>query len=169
MSSAIADDVAAQGLSPEEDELREAIDAVLGSSSQRKLVVAGPGTGKTTLVKMLLRQSPGEPEKRIVLTFINTLRDDLEKDLSGLAQVFTLHSYCLGLLHRHARLRESLSPAFRCCPGLASLIAKDWEFIQGGKAPRFVAQMRNLAADNNLSFYIARGDYYDAVDFDDSV
>jgi superfamily I DNA/RNA helicase len=163
------DDAAAQGSSPEEVELREAIDAVLGSSSQRKLVVAGPGTGKTTLFRRLLLQSPGEPEERIVLTFINTLKDDLEDDLSGLARVFTLHSYCLGLLHRHALLRGSLSTAFRCCPGLASLIAEDWEFIQGGKTPRFVAEMRNLAADNNLSFYVARGDYYDAVDFDDSV
>jgi hypothetical protein len=29
--------------------------------------------------------------------------------------------------------------------------------------------MRKLEATNDLDFYLKRGDYYDAVDFDDSV
>lgn len=82
--------------SAEEIELRAAIEAVLSSPSHKKLVIAGPGTGKTTLFKQLLELAAEEPGQRIVLTFINNLKNDLENDLGGLAQVFTLHSYCPG-------------------------------------------------------------------------
>jgi superfamily I DNA/RNA helicase len=156
-------------LSAEEGELKAAIEAVLRSPSRKKLVIAGPGTGKTTLFKQMLELAPGEPGRRIVLTFINNLKNDLEHDLAGLAEVFTLHSYCLGLLHRDTALRRSLSVDFRCCPGLASLIGKDWELIERTEAPQFVGEMRSLAEENRIPFYLARGEYYDAVDFDDSV
>lgn len=155
--------------SAEEAELSDAIEAVLSSPSDKKLVIAGPGTGKTMLFKQVLELAPGEPDQRIVLTFINNLKDDLEEDLGGLAQVFTLHSYCLGLLHRDSALRGSLSPDFRCCPGLASVIAEDWELITQSDAPQFVGEMRALSEENQISFYLARGEYYDAVDFDDTV
>jgi superfamily I DNA/RNA helicase len=155
--------------SAEEAELTAAIEAVLSSPSDKKLVIAGPGTGKTTLFKLLLELAPGEPDQRVVLTFINNLKNDLEDDLGGLAQVFTLHSYCLSRLHRDPTLRGSLSTGFRCCPGLASLIAEDWELITQGDAPQFVGEMRALSGDNHIPFYLARGEYYDAVDFDDTV
>ena len=156
-------------MSEEEAELEVAIKKVLSSQSRKKLVIAGPGTGKTTLFQQVLELAGGEPKKHLVLTFINTLKDDLSKDLEGLAEVCTLHSYCLGLLHRDATLRAPLSSSFRCCPGLASLIAQDWEIINKNKAPQFVGEMRSLAEDGHISFYLMRGEYYDAVDFDDSV
>ena len=56
--------------------LDEAIDEILSSASQKKLIVAGPGAGKTTLFKMLLERSPGDQSERLVLTFITNLRDD---------------------------------------------------------------------------------------------
>lgn len=152
-----------------EPDLRAAIRSVLSSSSDKKLVIAGPGTGKTTLFKQLLELTPGEPDRRLVLTFINNLRDDLEDDLGGLAQVFTLHSYCLGLLHRYPTLRGLLSPDFRICPGLASIIAEDWKIIEQSGAPHFVGQMRALSEENQIPFYLTRGEFYDAVDFDDTV
>ncbi len=155
--------------SAEEAELRAAIEAVVGSPSDRKLVIAGPGTGKTTLFKQLLELAPGNPDQRIVLTFLNNLKDDLENDLGGLARIFTLHSYCLGLLHSDVALRGSLSPDFRCCPGLASVIAEDWKLITQSDAPQFVGEMRALSEENQIPFYLARGEYYDAVDFDDTV
>ncbi len=154
---------------PEEVEFKAAIEAVLQSPARKKLVIAGPGTGKTTLFKQILKTAAGKPDQRIVLTFINNLKNDLERDLSGLAVVYTLHSFCLGLLYRDAALRTGLSPNFRCSPGLAGLIAHDWEIIVGSEAPHFVAEMRGLAEENHLPFYKGRGSYYDAVDFDDAV
>jgi len=156
-------------LTPEEAELKAAFDAILLSTARKKLIVAGPGTGKTTLFKEILRRATGEPDHRIVLTFINNLKNDLERDLANLAKVHTLHSFCLGLLYREAALRTGLTPDFICCPGLASLIAHDWEIINGSESPRFVGEMRELSEDNHIPFYLERGNYYDAVDFDDTV
>jgi superfamily I DNA/RNA helicase len=153
----------------EEDELKSAIEAVLRSSSRKKLLIAGPGAGKTTLFKFLLESKSEDPERRIVLTFINNLKDDLEGKLRGLANVHTLHSFCMGLLHRDSGLRGPLSPKFSCFPGLATLIAEDWNLIRGSTPPHFVAEMRTLSKENNIPFYLARGEFYDSVDFDDSV
>lgn len=165
------DDFLADGCvtTDDEGELKRAIDAVVSSRSPRKLVVAGPGTGKTTLFKKLLEASPGDASNRLVLTFVNTLKDDLEDDLAELATVFTLHAYCLSLLHRSPSLRRSLSEEFACCPGLASLIGEDWKLLMGSKPPKFVSQMRSLNTSTELRFYFRRGEYYNAVDFDDTV
>lgn len=106
--------------SAEEAELRAVIEAVLSSPSDKRLVIGRPGTGKTTLFRQLLELAPGEPDQRIVLTFINNPKDDLEDDLGGLAQVFTLHSCCpsaccTGIGHSEARLRRTsaVAPASR--------------------------------------------------------
>lgn len=158
---------------PERDvaaELREAVDRVLESPSRKKLVVAGPGAGKTTLFKGLLEGADGEPTDRLVLTFINALKGDLDRNLGDLSQVFTLHGYCQHLLRRYATLRDGLTANFRCYPGLVSLIKADWQWLQRSDAPKFVELMRHLECpDAEKSFYRQRANYYDAVDFDDSV
>jgi len=75
-------------------ELDEAVARVLDSQSRKKLVVAGPGAGKTFLFRKLLDGAPGQPDTRLVLTFINNLKADLARSLGDAAQVFTLHGYC---------------------------------------------------------------------------
>jgi superfamily I DNA/RNA helicase len=151
-------------------ELDEAIGRILASKSPKKLVVAGPGAGKTTVFRKLLDGSAGRADDRLVLTFINNLKADLEGSLGDAAGVFTLHGYCQQLLHRREELRGGLSAKFRCYPGLASLIKQDWEYLRGSKAPLFIDLMRHLEclADQE-NFYLERANYYDAVDFDDSV
>lgn len=156
-------------MSNEEAQLRNAIARVLKSASRKKLVVAGPGTGKTTLFRLMLEEINGNPNRCLVLTFINNLRNDLEKDLSDYARVYTLHSYCLGLLYNNPILRLGLSSKFRCFPGLGSLIKSDWTQIEGSQAPNFIIEMRRLVEDSHIQFYLERGSYYDAVDFDDTV
>jgi superfamily I DNA/RNA helicase len=154
-----------------ERELSDAVDRVLASTSRKKLVVAGPGAGKTTLFRKLLEKASGNSKQRLVLTFINNLKADLERSLGDLAEVFTLHGYCQHLLHRHAGLRGGLTADFVCYPGLVSLIKKDWEWLRNTKnAPQFVDLMRNLnCSAEHDAFYTARANFYNAVDFDDSV
>jgi superfamily I DNA/RNA helicase len=91
-----------------ERELSVAVDRVLASTSRKKLVVAGPGAGKTTLFRKLLETANGDPKQRLVLTFINNLKADLDRSLGDVAEVFTLHGYCQHLLHRHPGLRGGL-------------------------------------------------------------
>lgn len=150
-------------------ELDAAIEKVLASGSARKLVVAGPGAGKTTLFRKVLESMGNGAHHCLAVTFINNLKDDLERDLGDLAEVSTLHSYSLGLLHKYPALRDGLTTDFRCCPGLAHIIKADWGFIEESEAPRFLDEMRNLVDENHLPFYLSRGKYYDAVDFDDMV
>jgi superfamily I DNA/RNA helicase len=106
-----------------------------------------------------------------VLTFISNLKADLERNLGHAADVFTLHGYCQHLLYRHAKLRDGLTTNFVCYPGLVSLIKKDWQWLQNKPdAPKFVELMRDLeCSTHHDAFYTARSNFYDAVDFDDSV
>jgi superfamily I DNA/RNA helicase len=153
-----------------EKELNEAVDRILASESRKKLVVAGPGAGKTTLFRKLLDKAAGDAKRRLVLTFINNLKVDLDRSLGDAAEVFTLHGYCQHLLHRHAPLRNGLSADFVCYPGLVSLIKRDWQWLQKSDSPKFVEMMRDLECSvEHDSFYTTRANYYDAVDFDDSV
>lgn len=151
-------------------ELTAAIDCILASKSRKKLVVAGPGAGKTYLFGKLLAAAQGGRNQRIVLTFINALRGDLDRNLGEASQVFTLHSYCQYLLRRQEHLRNGLSAGFRCYPGLRHLIPQDWEWLCLTDPPKFLDLMRELnCSPEQASFYIDRANYYDAVDFDDSV
>lgn len=154
-----------------ETRLAGAIDRIVASTSPRKLIVAGPGTGKTWLFKTLLTNTDGDVDERLVLTFINNLRADLAASLGELARVYTVHGFCQSLLYRHSTLRAGLTADFRCQPRLATVIKSDWQHLIGGNPPQFVEMMRRLADPEaeELRFYTRRANYYDAVDFDDSV
>jgi len=146
-----------------EEELGKAVDRVISSTSRKKLVVAGPGTGKTTLFRKLLESSKGDKNDRLILTFLNNLKKELEEKLSDLGGVFTFHGYCHMLLRKHEELREGLTKEFRYFPGLASLIKHDWELVHDARAPLFVGLMRDLKDGDETTFYLNRSNYYDSV------
>jgi hypothetical protein len=113
-------------------ELNGAIHRIIASDSRKKLVVAGPGAGKTYLFSKLLAAAKGEPKQRY--------------------------------------LRNGLSAQFRCYPGLRHIIPQDWEWLCLSDPPHFIDLMRNLnCSAEQTAFYMDRTNYYDAVDFDDSV
>src|SRR6266498_4501597 len=66
-------------------------------------------------------------------------------------------------------IRGGLTKYFVCQPEMASLIKDDWIYLRREPAPQFVSLMRNLVGEEELRFYFDRANYYDAVDFDDSV
>jgi len=149
--------------------LSTAVDAILNSPAPKKLVVAGPGAGKTFLFKRLLERLDASQEDALVLTFINNLKDDLERDLGTISQVYTFHGYCRRLLHERSEIREPLTKNFHYFPSLPSLIAGDWKIARDENIPKFVGLMRDIQHGQEIDFYIARANYYDAASFDDSV
>jgi superfamily I DNA/RNA helicase len=152
-----------------EAQLEAILGGIIGSTAPRKVIVAGPGTGKTTLFQRLLQARDGPRDERLVLTFINNLKAELDEALGELARVLTFHGYCRHLLHRRPQLRAGLSEGFRYYPPLPSLIESDWEIARGQPVPKFVGLMRRLEPGDATAFYLQRADYYDAVSFDDSV
>lgn len=151
-------------------ELKAATEKILRSGSAKKLVVAGPGAGKTFLFKQLLAEAKGTSKERLVITFIGVLKDDLERELGDSAQVFTLHGYCQYLLRTSPALLNGLQDNFVCYPDLRSLVSKDWKYIRDTAPPPFVKKMRELTCtEDEANFYFDRCNYYNAVDFDDSV
>ncbi len=152
-----------------EAQLQAILEVIVASAAPRKVIVAGPGTGKTMLFRRLLQARDGPRDDRLVLTFINNLKAELDEALGELARVLTFHGYCRHLLHRRPQLRAGLSEGFRYYPPLPFLIESDWAIARGRPVPKFVGLMRRLEPGEATAFYLDRADYYDAVSFDDSV
>jgi superfamily I DNA/RNA helicase len=96
-----------------EDKRTAASDAIVNSASEKRLIVAGPGTGKTYTFKQALAKAITDAptaDKGLALTFIRNLVEDLSEALSDVADVFTFHGFCKHQMHRHpvAGLRRAL-------------------------------------------------------------
>lgn len=127
------------------------LDAILNSSSKDRIVVAGPGTGKTYLFKEVLKGK----KNTLTLTFVNALVEDLSLELCGLSEVRTLHSYARGELSR------VLGENVKLFPKLPATIRADAKLLLDQDID-FDAIFHNRDDDNPaVAFYKKRKDYYD--------
>lgn len=155
-----------------QDELNEAVKAILDSDHPKKIVVAGAGAGKTTLFKLLLeRLGKGDKKRRLVMTFIGALKTDLENDLFNHARIHTLHGYCYALLKQNGGICSAtgLTSTVRYLPKLVNLVKNDWVIIKGSNPPTILPKLRNLEGGPEVDFFLTRGRYYDSVGYDDSI
>ena len=144
----------------QELERNRALEAILKSTARKKIIVAGPGTGKTYTFKKVLELKPSA--KNVVMTFIRKLTEDMAKSLGELAEVKTFHAYCKKVLHEQNGRVELV-------PYLTLIIAKDSEVLAPGSGD-FDQKFRTLdEASAELRFYLDRGDYYEVVSFNDAV
>ncbi|HEU4413995.1 MAG TPA: UvrD-helicase domain-containing protein, partial [Candidatus Angelobacter sp.] len=84
------------------------------------LVLAGAGTGKTTVlverIAWLIEQGHARPDEILAITFTDNAADELkervERRLRRKTQIFagTFHAYCLGILKRAGRDFNLLLP-----------------------------------------------------------
>lgn len=155
-------------MSSSEDRYREAfskrkahVDRILASKSQRRVVVAGPGTGKTYLFKEVLKGKTNT----LTLTFVNSLVDDLSLELYGLSDVRTLHGFARQLLSK-----ISHSKSISIFPGLPQVIKQDATFLLG-KDIDFESIFNSRDDSNaNIRFYRGRRQYYgDAFGYSDVI
>ena len=131
-----------------EEERGKQTKEILSCKAKKKVVVAGPGTGKTYLFQELLSNKSGN---RLALTFINALVDDLSLSLSGLSEVRTLHGYALSFLKK---------AGCKLFPKLPIIIEEDVQILDG-KSLKFESIFQQKPINSKLfTFYKERKDYY---------
>ncbi len=75
------------------------VEKIKGSRHPRKVVVAGPGTGKSHLFSELIKEKKKEGKANfLAITFVGKLCDALADDLCGMAETVTLHSFARKLV-----------------------------------------------------------------------
>ncbi len=95
------------------------------STAEKKLIVAGPGTGKSFMFGLLL-QDISKDRPSLVFTLINNLVDELKRDVAKLEndqiKVNTLHGFCKEMLHKSIALGD-LDSHFEYRPCIRLLLA----------------------------------------------
>ncbi|MEK7121625.1 MAG: AAA family ATPase [Patescibacteria group bacterium] len=133
-----------------EEEGKKYTDAIVKSASRKKIVVAGPGTGKTYLFKKIIEGK----HNTLTLTFVNALVEDLSLELYGISDVKTLHSFARSTL-------GSNIGAVKIFPKLSEVIKEDAKILLG-KDIDFDFLFHNRDDENeNIEFYKKRKNYYD--------
>jgi len=141
-----------------EEDSKKYTDAILKSTSRKKIVVAGPGTGKTFLFKKILENK----KNALTLTFVNTLVEDLSLELYGMSAVRTLHGYARSELSKHYN-------PIKIFPKLSEVIREDAKILLGEEINfDFIFHNRD-DGNENIEFYRARRKYYDYYGFSDIV
>jgi superfamily I DNA/RNA helicase len=142
------------------------LNKILNSDTPRKLIIAGPGTGKThTFKKLLEKSSKSSGKKGLVITFIKNLVNDLDRDLKDLADVRTFHSFC------RFQITKIKRPHFEYYPNLLRIIEKDLSILDPSykkektKLDSYFFELKEKMIDKALKI----GDYYNAVGHTDSV
>ena len=140
-------------------ERQEHVNAILHSPSNKKIVVSGPGTGKTHLFKSILEGK----KKTLTLTFVNTLVEDLSLELCGLSDVRTLHSFAL------TELNNATGKSIKVFPKLSEVIKEDARILLN-EAIDFDHLFHNRDDENkHIVFYRKRKNYYGHYGFSDIV
>jgi hypothetical protein len=133
-------------------ERKKDLDTILISDHARRVVVAGPGTGKSFLFQEAIRKAKKEGKRSfLAITFIGKLGDALADELAGLADTVTLHGFARTVVLEN-------------CP-------KGWEYY-----PKMFAIIQEDLASKGISkfeigddSYKARTKYYKSVGQDDVV
>jgi hypothetical protein len=77
------------------------VNKILTSKHPKKIIVAGPGTGKSFLFQKLIKEKKKEGKNNfLAITFIGKLGDNLADDLCGLADTYTMHGFACRLINK---------------------------------------------------------------------
>jgi superfamily I DNA/RNA helicase len=141
--------------------------AIVDSQAVKKLVVAGPGTGKTHTFKHALQSVEG---KGLALTFIRNLVADLEEALGDLANVFTFHGFCKRQMHLNSL--EGLVGQLDYYPPFLDFVVHDLRplgrpDVEKDDVERALHTLDD--SDDLISDTLRLGDYYKAVSHTDVV
>lgn len=141
------------------EERSKHVEAILKSPSTKKVVVAGPGTGKTFLFKEILKGK----KNTLTLTFVNSLVEDLSLELYGLSEVKTLHGFARSILS--TVLKEEI----KIHPHLSRYIREEAQIILGEDIDFNRIFHERDDTNKHLSFYEVRRKYYDYYGYTDVI
>lgn len=144
----------------------DATNAIIDSASEKKLIVAGPGTGKTFTFRRALEECGG---RGLALTFIRNLIADLRAEIEDFADVYTFHGFCKYQLHRHPV--DGLQNGWHYYPPLLDLVAYDLALIgKDWSKDDLTRALHTLdEAGGEVSEVLRLGSYYNAVSHTDVV
>jgi len=116
------------------------ITTIKNSTHPRKVVVGGPGTGKSYLFSELIKNKLSKGKTNfLAITFIGKLRDVLADDLCGLAKTTTMHSFARSFIlqqyegwNYHPRMYELISEDLKA-EGVETFKIGDENYIQKTK------------------------------------
>ena len=98
---------------------------VLNSPARQRIIIGGPGTGKSHLFKEVIEKKVNEGKTNfLAITFLGRLADNLADDLAGLADTTTLHGFALRILKRDSKLSD-----WNYCPNIKKIIKEDLEIL----------------------------------------
>jgi superfamily I DNA/RNA helicase len=150
-----------------------ATEAIVDSGALKRLIVAGPGTGKTYTFKQALSKAirdSGAAGKGLALTFIRNLVADLAEALSDVADVFTFHGFCKHQMHRHGV--AGLQEGWDYYPALIEVMAADLHLLgrKGISKDDIERSLHDLDdSEGVISDALKVGNYYNAVSHTDLV
>ena len=140
-------------------ERQEHANAILRSTSNKTIVVAGPGTGKTYLFKSILEGK----QRTLTLSFVNSLVEDLSLELYGLSEVKTLHGFAL------SELKKATRKSIKISPKLSEVVKEDAKILLNEEID-FDHIFHNRDDGNELiAFYKMRKNYYGYYGYSDIV
>jgi len=155
--------VAMQNFDEQELERTSAVNVILESSSDHRVVVAGPGTGKTFLFKEICKNTSGDI---LAITFINNLANDLKHELGELAECCTFHALCKKLIYS---LPVPPIDKFMYFPKIEAIVDLDRAILKPSLGRAKDAFEDFLETDSRISFFLERAKYYRAVGHTDGV
>jgi superfamily I DNA/RNA helicase len=143
-----------------------AVDKIVSSDHRLRVIVAGPGTGKTSVFADALDRAGG---KGLALTFIRKLAGELEERLREKAETNTFHKFAKMLVYRLGV--PGLTVDFSLYPPLTDLTDIDIGLLAPPRPEeRQVERLMQDLADSRLTGEVLRlGTYYDAASFVDVV
>ena len=141
-----------------DEESKKHTDAIVNSTSRKKVVVAGPGTGKTYLFKKIIEGK----SNALTLTFVNALVEDLSLELYGMSDVKTLHSFARSELGKATK-------NVKVYPKLSAVIKQDAKILLK-KDVDFDYLFHNRDDENeDIEFYKKRKNHYDHYGYSDII
>lgn len=147
-------------------ERAEALDAILNSPARLKLIVAGPGTGKTHTFQKLM---DGNTERCLALTFLVSLVTELTDSLGDDHDVYSFHGFAKKLLL--SMKVDGVTRSVDYYPPIDQIYAKDISITDRPTDTASISEALVKMEDDGvvLPGILRSGSYYNSVGHSDSV